>query len=146
MSHATHVVVPYRSFISLKSCVVLALAASLREHMLSQLASRSDESCSPRIIVLNCTTREWERDGLGITRSSIQYRLCRARFAYYARFLFPTRIHNFGNYPARSRSGVSARALPAASPSLDARAGGGAAGGGAAGAGAGAAGARPRIE
>ena len=71
MSHATHVVVPYRSFISLKSCVVLALAASLREHMLSQLASRSDESCSPRIIVLNCTTREWERDGLGITRSSI---------------------------------------------------------------------------
>ena len=24
----------------------------------------SDDSCSPRIIVLNFTTREWERDGL----------------------------------------------------------------------------------
>jgi hypothetical protein len=36
----------------------------------TQLSSLRDESCSPRIIVLNCTKREWERDGLGRLHSS----------------------------------------------------------------------------
>ena len=37
---------------------------------LFQLSSLRDESCSPHIIVLNCTRREWERDGLGWSSST----------------------------------------------------------------------------
>ena len=42
---------------------------------LSHLSSLRDESCSPRIIVLNCTTREWERDGLGRLETTA-HRVC----------------------------------------------------------------------
>ena len=41
---------------------------------LSQLSSLRDESCSPRIIVLNCTTREWERDGWSSATASARER------------------------------------------------------------------------